>query len=127
MATETFIAFINPAVCAILASALFVFWCNQRHHTYIAVLGAAFAFLALGFAAQFLSVRAEGVLCRLAAHGLLLLGASMVGVGLLGRFGRPAPAVPLSLIAGTSFAAFAWYLLVDPDTEIGRASCRERV
>ena len=116
MATETFIAFINPAVCAILAAALFVFWLSQRHRTYIAVLGTAFAFLALGFAAQFFSVRIEGVLSRLVANGLLILGAAMVVVGMLGRFGRRVPVIPLLVIAGTSFALFAWYLLVDPNT-----------
>lgn len=116
MATETFIAFINPAVCAILAAALFVFWLSQRHRTYIAVLATAFALLALGFSAQFFSVRIEGVLSRLLANGLLIVGASMVVVGMLGRFGRPVPVIPLILIAGTSFALFAWYLLVDPNT-----------
>lgn len=116
MATETFIAFINPAVCAILATALFVFWFGQRRHSYIAVLGTAFGLLALGFAGQFFSVQSEGVLSRLAANSLLILGAAMVVVGMQGRYARRVPVVTLSLFAGSTFGWFAWFLLIDPNT-----------
>lgn len=115
MATETFIAFINPAVCAILAAALFVFWCNQRERRYIAVLSAGFALLALGFALQYASVRTGGMVLRMLANGLLVVGAACAVTGTLGRYGRKPPILLTLAIVGAAIAGFAWFFLVDPN------------
>lgn len=116
MATDTIIAFINPAVCAILATALFVFWNNQRQRTYIAVLGAAFTLLAIGFTVQFISVQSGGVLSRLFANSLLVFGAAALVVGMLGRVGRSPPTLAILAMVCAAIASYVWYLLIDPNT-----------
>jgi diguanylate cyclase (GGDEF)-like protein len=114
LAIDVFIASINPAVCAVLASALFVFWYNQRERTYIAVLSGGFALLAFGFALQYVSVTTDGVATRLLANGSLLVGAASVVAGTLGRYGRRPPVVPLVAVVGLATASFTWFLLIQP-------------
>lgn len=116
MATDIIIALINPAVCAILAAALLVFWNNQRQRTYIAVLSAAFTFLALGFVTQFLSVQTGGVFSRLVGNSMLVFGAAALVVGMLGRLGRKPPVASIAVIVAAAIASYVWYLLVDPST-----------
>lgn len=115
MATDTIIAFINPTVCAILATALLVLWYQQRQRSYIAVLSGAFALLALGFTTQFYSVQADGgAVLRLFANSMLVLGTATLVVGMLGRIGRRPPAVPMLVIVGAAISSYVWYLLVEP-------------
>ncbi|NMG38094.1 diguanylate cyclase [Chelativorans sp. ZYF759] len=118
MATDTItiIALINPAVCAILATALLVFWNNQRQRSYIAVLSAAFAFLAAGFALQFLAVQSGGPALRLLANSLLMFGTATLVLGVLGRVERKPPLVRILAIVGATLAVYLWYLLIEPLT-----------
>jgi len=114
LATDTIIAFINPSVCVVLAAALLVFWNNQRQRSYIAVLSAAFALLAIGFTMQFISVQSGGWVSRLFANSMLVFGATTLVVGMLGRVGRRPPVGILSLLVGTTLFGYCWYLLVEP-------------
>jgi len=115
LAGSVFIAFINPAVCAILATALFVFWFNQRERSYIAVLSGGFALLAAGFAMQFVSIETANALLRLLANGLLIVGAAGAVAGTLGRYGLAPPIAPMFVVTVGAFSGFGWYFFVEPN------------
>ncbi len=118
MENSVFIALINPAVCAILATALFAFWYSQPKRVYVAVLSAGFLLLAIAFAAQYVSVLSGEVASRLAANALLIVGAAVVAAGTIKRYRPDPPLLPLAAIVAVSVSAFAWYLLAEPDIVI---------
>jgi diguanylate cyclase (GGDEF)-like protein len=119
LAGSVFIAFINPAVCAILAAALFVFWSNHPERRYIAVLGGGFGAMAVGFGLQFVSIESQFMPLRLLANGLLIVGATLSVAGTLGRYGIRPPLASLLLVAVGAILGYGWFFFVDPSI-VGR-------
>jgi diguanylate cyclase (GGDEF)-like protein len=115
LAYSAIIAFLNPTVCATLATALLVFWHYQRVQHYLAVLSCAFYMIAAAFVLQYLSVIVDDTLLRFVANAMLVVGAALAVFGMLGRYGRRPPLFTIAAVILVFLAAFGWFLLVEPD------------
>lgn len=113
MDASIYIALINPGMALIFSAAFFLLWRHQRQHRYIALLSASFLALSCAFIFQYFPL--FGTMATKALSNLLfLVGGVGLSTGALARLERSPPVLPTMLFALAGFAAFLWYLFVEP-------------
>lgn len=115
MDTGLFIALLNPAIALALSSAFLTLWLYQRHRSYLAALAFAYACSAAGFLLQYFTLPIGFALTKLLSNVAFTVGACLMAAAVVTRYGRQSAVVPICALGLCGFAAFNWFLFVQPD------------
>lgn len=115
MDTGLFIALLNPAIALALSSAFLTLWLYQRDRTYLAALAFAYACSAAGFLLQYFTLPIGFALTKLLSNVAFTVGACLMAAAVVTRYGRQSAVVPICALGLCGFAAFNWFLFVQPD------------
>ena len=113
MDANVIIALTNPAMSLVFAATFFLLW-QSRRQAYIALLSASFLAIGGGFFLHYFTLYSLPV-SKLVANFLFLAGGMGFAIGGLARFQRKPPVLITALFAVGGFAAFTWFLFVQPD------------
>lgn len=113
MGADVFIALTNPAMSLVFAATFLLLW-QSRRQAYIALLGLSFLAIGAGFLLHHFAVYSLPI-SKLAANLLFLIGGVGFAIGGLARFERRPPVFATALFAVAGFAAFTWFLFVEPN------------
>ena len=115
MDTGLFIALLNPAIALALSSAFLTLWLYQRHRSYLAALAFAYACSAAGFLLQYFTLPIGLAATRLLSCAAFTTAACLLAGAVVTRYGRQATVIVICALGLTGFAAFSWFLFVQPD------------
>lgn len=113
MDTGIFVALVNPGIALTFAATYLLLWHHQREKLNILLMAGAFLAICIGFLLQYFTVYSE-THSKLVSNLLFLAGGVGVAVGALARYERRVPMRPIAIVAAVGFAAFAWFLYVQP-------------
>lgn len=114
MGSGLFIALLNPTIALVLAAAFAALWLSLRQR-HLAFLAAGYSLSAVGFVLQSFTFPIGFILTRSLAGAIFALAVSLVGTGVLMRFGRSRHVVAIAVLAGIGFAAQMWFMFIEPD------------
>lgn len=97
----------------VFATTFFLLW-RSRRQAYIALLSASFLAIGGGFLLHYFAFYSVS-LSKLVANLMFLAGGVGFAIGGLARFDRQPPVLPTAVFAIAGFAAFTWFLFVQPD------------
>lgn len=115
MDTGLFIALLNPAIALALSAAFLTLWLYQRHRSYLAVLALAYACSAVGFLLQYFTLPIGFVPTKLLSNTAFTTAACLLAGAVVARYGRRTAIFVICALGLTGFAAFTWFLFVQPD------------
>jgi diguanylate cyclase (GGDEF)-like protein len=113
--TGLFIALLNPAIALALSSAFLTLWLYQRHRSYLAALAFAYACSAAGFLLQYFTLPIGLAATRLLSCAAFTTAACLLAGAVVTRYGRQATLIVICALGLTGFAAFSWFLFVQPN------------
>ncbi|MDS1135392.1 GGDEF domain-containing protein [Nitratireductor indicus] len=114
MSGQLFISLLNPGIGIILAMAFAILWLNQRNQAYVALAAAGYGAMALGFLFQDIMPGMPMELQRIPSNFFFIVSALFLWTSVLWRYRIKAPLYPMLIVAGASFAALCWFLVVQP-------------
>ncbi len=115
--TGIFVALINPGIALTFAATYLLLWHHQEHKPYILMMAGAFLAICFGFLLQYFTVYDE-THSKLVSNLLFLAGGVGIATGALARYDRSVPVRPIAIAATVGFAAFAWFLYVQPSISL---------
>ncbi|MCV3239089.1 sensor domain-containing diguanylate cyclase [Mesorhizobium sp. ZC-5] len=115
MDTGLFIALLNPAIALALSSAFLTLWLYQRHRSYLVALALAYTCSAVGFLLQYFTLPIGFAPTKLLSSAAFTVAACLLAAAVVTRYGRQATIVVICALGLAGFAAFSWFLFVQPD------------
>lgn len=115
MDTGLLIALLNPTIALALGAAFLVLWIHQRHRPYLAALAASYSLSAPGFLLQYFTLPVGLALTKLVSNICFTIAACCLSSAIVARYGRRVPYVGIGIMTGGGFAAFTWFMFVQPD------------
>ena len=115
MDTGLLIALLNPTIALALGAAFAVLWFHQRHRPYLAVLATSYCLLAPGFLFQYFILPVGLAVTKLVSNLCFAIAACCLSSAIVARYGRRVPYVGIAVMTGGGFAAFLWFMFVQPD------------
>lgn len=110
-----YIALLNPSIALVLAAAFVTIWFYQRPQRYLIVLALGYSAIAGGFLLQYFSLPLGVTATRLLSNLLFLGGAMLVSGGVVAKYERSVPFAAFAALGGLGFAAFSWFMFIQPD------------
>ena len=115
--TGIFVALVNPGIAFTFAATYLLLWHHQREKLHILLMAVAFLAICFGFLLQYFTVYSEAH-SKLVSNLLFLAGGVGIATGALARYERRIPWRPVAVVAAIGFAAFAWFLYVQPNISL---------
>ncbi|MEO3387187.1 GGDEF domain-containing protein [Mesorhizobium sp. CAU 1741] len=113
MESGIYVALINPGIALIFSATFLLLWHHQRNTRYILLLCASFLAISVGFLLQYFTLH-DPEFSRLVSNLLFLAGGVGLAIGSLWRYERTMPLQTIGVVGLVGFAAFIWFLYVDP-------------